>query len=211
MFNEQLQAGSTHLLFGTSFAFLPMLTSAGIRAVSSATPVTIDDQLSRLDHRLSVQICLFVGRHPAVHWGLWLAYIAIPLFIALVLICSPSRSDCARSLALSTAASPFFYSMFPAVGPAWVSTPGAARNCFSSMHMTWALLLLLYAPSRLRWFAGVFVLLTLGATLGLGEHYIIDLVVALPYGVLCAKAANIRWTWSRLGPEPFSQAPAAQE
>ncbi len=60
----------------------------------------------------------------------------------------------------------------------------APRNVMPSLHATWAYLLLLTAWQQgpaARTFAAFFVAGTLFATLGLGEHYAIDLVVAVPF------------------------------
>ena len=45
--------------------------------------------------------------------------------------------------------------------------------------------------------AGLFLILTLLATLGLGEHYLIDLVVAVPYAVAVRAACMNEAGWSR--------------
>jgi predicted membrane-bound spermidine synthase len=58
------------------------------------------------------------------------------------------------------------------------------RNCFPSLHTAWALLIAIYG-SRLGRVAGLFSWLfaglTLLATVGLGLHYVMDLVAALPF------------------------------
>jgi hypothetical protein len=77
--------------------------------------------------------------------------------------------------------------------PVALATPGgvfAPRNAFPSFHLTWALVALLLSwrfgwPARIGF--GLFALLIAAATLALGEHYLIDLVAALP--VLAAIAA----------------------
>jgi PAP2 superfamily len=58
-----------------------------------------------------------------------------------------------------------------------------ARNAIPSLHSAWALLIwwsTRYCRAWTRLVATVFLALTPLATLGLGEHYLIDLVVALP-------------------------------
>ena len=70
--------------------------------------------------------------------------------------------------------------------PVPLATPNgvfAPRNAFPSFHLTWALVALLLAwrfgwPARIGF--GVYALLIGTATLALGEHYLIDLVAALP-------------------------------
>jgi hypothetical protein len=70
------------------------------------------------------------------------------------------------------------------------------RNAMPSLHMTWALLLA-WSARRLalgiRIFAISFAVLTAIATLGTGEHYLVDLVVAFPFALfvyaICAPAS----------------------
>ena len=109
------------------------------------------------------------------------------------------------------------YLVFPAAGPRYIAgpkfpasalslselhqlTPHSVpvdrmfpRNAMPSLHMAWALLVWFNSKSlsRLaRALAFVFVLTTAFDTLGTGEHYLIDLVVAFPFAVavqsLCA-------------------------
>lgn len=60
------------------------------------------------------------------------------------------------------------------------------RNAMPSMHTSWAFLILLATrnmPLIARIGALTFMIATLISTLGLGEHYLIDLVVAIPFTV----------------------------
>jgi hypothetical protein len=109
------------------------------------------------------------------------------------------------------------YFVFPATGPIYVwgaGFPGspqpfatlrevhphtialampAPRNAMPSLHMAWALLLWFSCRpfSRFaRGFALAYVVLTVLATLGTGEHYLVDLVVAVPFSV----AVQALWT-----------------
>ncbi|MGO8833512.1 MAG: phosphatase PAP2 family protein [Roseiarcus sp.] len=75
------------------------------------------------------------------------------------------------------------------------------RNAMPSMHISWALLVFLYTrgfPLWARFYAGAFVFLTACATLGLGEHYLMDLVVAAPLvlAVRALCAAGLNWAES---------------
>ena len=102
-----------------------------------------------------------------------------------------------------------FYNLLPAMGPAHVfgrafpfnvpdythaahlipslvSLPGP-RNAIPSLHMAWVLLAwwnsrTLNMAARL--FVLYFVVFTVFATLGTGEHYLVDLVLAFPFAVL---------------------------
>src|SRR5207247_2117622 len=62
----------------------------------------------------------------------------------------------------------------------------AAPNGIPSVHMATALLIFWFLR---RWWWGsliglVFILLTILATLGLGQHYLFDLICAIPYAAL---------------------------
>jgi hypothetical protein len=114
-----------------------------------------------------------------------------------------------------------FYSLFPALGPAHLfhqqfplhplsmseamrlflePIPLAGyRNAMPSLHMGWALLSWWYCRGLSWWTKSVvlaFVLFTVLATLGTGEHYLIDLVVAFPFAlmVLGTFAFSLPWT-----------------
>ena len=73
-----------------------------------------------------------------------------------------------------------------------IPAPGL-RNAIPSLHATWIFLVFWYARSLSlveKGIAAVLVVLTLFATLGLGEHYFVDLVVALPFTVLILALTN---------------------
>lgn len=62
-----------------------------------------------------------------------------------------------------------------------------ARNAIPSLHLTWVLLVWWNSRSLSRWIRAIamlFVVLTVLATLGTGEHYFIDLVVAFPFSLM---------------------------
>lgn len=67
----------------------------------------------------------------------------------------------------------------------------AARNAMPSMHLTGALLIFLLTAAlnkKIYFYASIlFLFLTAYATLALGEHYVLDLVVALPFSVVFQK------------------------
>ena len=74
--------------------------------------------------------------------------------------------------------------------PTVLAIPGAPRNCMPSLHFTWALLAALEARALALVWRSVFVvfaLLIALATLTLGEHYLVDLIVAIPF-TLCMQA-----------------------
>jgi hypothetical protein len=107
-----------------------------------------------------------------------------------------------------------FFQMCPGLGPLYVfgsrfpahlPAPGqfnlgmyhgaGARNAMPSMHMTWALLVWWSAweLTRLaRFIATGFATLTFLATLGFGEHYLVDLIVAVPFTLLVEAICALR-------------------
>jgi PAP2 superfamily len=97
-----------------------------------------------------------------------------------------------------------FGNRFPASLPAVadltihpVTLASAARNALPSVHFACALLIWWnVARLSLRWrlMAGVFLGMTMLATMGFGEHYLIDLVVAVPFALamqaVCLKSTS---------------------
>ncbi len=114
-----------------------------------------------------------------------------------------------------------FYNLFPALGPAHIFmqdfpwhpmttiqashllcepiTVKGVQNAIPSLHMAWVLLAWWYSRGLSVWERGIalmFVTFTAFATLGTGEHYFIDLVVAYPFSVMIQSlcAFRLRWT-----------------
>ena len=152
-------------------------------------------------------------------------YIGLPMVIGLVyagqLLRDRRRAVSAMIAFLITGpVGVFFYNLFPAVGPIhiflsqfpWKPIPAeqvthlfvepipvaGLRNCMPSLHLGWVLLAWWYSRGLSVWERGIamaFVMFTIFATMGTGEHYLIDLVVAFPFTVflqgLCA--LGLRW------------------
>jgi len=112
-----------------------------------------------------------------------------------------------------------FFNLFPAAGPLHVfgkafpfSPLGseqlrhlllqpipmhALRNAIPSLHMTWVLLAWWNSRGlswRTRCIAFLFLFFTILATLGSGEHYVIDLIVAVPFSLMLESLKSIRST-----------------
>lgn len=116
----------------------------------------------------------------------------------------------------------FLYLAFPAAGPAYLVGPSfpdsplplatlrqlrlqtiplpwqISRNAMPSLHMTWALLVWFNCRPFARWIqrlALLFAFITIFDTLGTGEHYLIDLVVAFPFAIaiqaLCSRSIGL--------------------
>ncbi len=112
-----------------------------------------------------------------------------------------------------------FYPLVPAVGPRWVfpewpwhmpapvdayATPSAAvpRNAMPSLHAAWALLICWGAREAPSWMKALLIpwlVLTLIATLGIGGHYLIDLVAALPLACVAV------WVGGRIAARTFGE------
>jgi len=143
-------------------------------------------------------------------------YIALPIPIALIYVGRLLRfgAKALPSFVALLATGPVgivFYNLLPALGPRhiflgrfpWqpltiseisrlflVPVPGAgAPNAIPSLHMAWVLLVWWYSRGLSWWersVAMIFLVFTVLATLGTGEHYFIDLVVAFPFALLMA-------------------------
>ncbi|MGO9119007.1 MAG: fused MFS/spermidine synthase [Desulfomonilaceae bacterium] len=106
------------------------------------------------------------------------------------------------------------YHFYPVVGPVYAfgeSYPSRApllsdlqmvpimvvpvdRNCMPALHFSWALLQWWHSRSLARWIqytAFVWLIITVLATLGLGLHYLIDLIVAVPFSVAVRGIASL--------------------
>src|SRR6266849_2889708 len=143
-----------------------------------------------------------------------LFYIALPLPLALVYAAhlrlkNKSAFPVMLAFLVTGPLGVLFYNMVPASGPVHIfgqdfpwhpfSTSQAmhtvlatvplkgARNAIPSLHMAWALLVWWNSKGLTRWIrviALAFVIFTVLATLGTGEHYFVDLVVAFPFAVM---------------------------
>jgi hypothetical protein len=80
-----------------------------------------------------------------------------------------------------------------------IAVPDSWRNAMPSMHVTWALLAWSCSLTLQRWvraFCTVFLALTCLATLGLGQHYLADLIVACSFTVAVSAACCVDLPWS---------------
>jgi hypothetical protein len=74
------------------------------------------------------------------------------------------------------------------------------QNAIPSLHMAWVLLAWWYSRGLSVWERGIammFVVFTAFATLGTGEHYFIDLVVAYPFSVMMQSLCAFPLRWSQ--------------
>ena len=177
------------LMYAPMLAAFPFIGYPFGVAVQRLTPHTIDAFLSSIDFGIGLQAYDWTLAHPAWHQVLVWSYVEIGLVGAIAICISPRRRELFAACAIGALTAPIFYVLFPAVGPALPASAG--RNCIPSMHTAWALMFWHYSSRETAPFFFVFLLLTLAATLGLGEHYLIDLVAALPF------TAAVCWLASR--------------
>jgi PAP2 superfamily protein len=113
-----------------------------------------------------------------------------------------------------------FYNLFPATGPIHlfggnfpfhpltieqaarlVAEPIvilAPRNAIPSLHMAWVLLAWWYSRGLSWWSRGIvlaFIVFTVLSTLGTGEHYFIDLIVAFPFTLMIRALCTFSLPW----------------
>ncbi len=153
------------------------------------TPHTIDSSLLRIDVGIGIAVWHWTLTHPALVEMLSVVYYGLGVAAGFSICSSSRRSELFRSCIIAAVFAPLLYIVFPACGPAHMGH-AAARNCIPSLHFSWALLLYLYCSSRLKPVMLAFVLLTGWATMGLGEHYFIDLVVAVLFTFAVCKLAK---------------------
>lgn len=118
-------------------------------------------------------------------------------------------------LPLTGPAYAFFDNQFPdnlphvsAIPAKQVIVPPAFRNAMPSMHLTGALLVWMLSIGLRNWiaimFSTILVLVTAWSTMGMGEHYLIDLLVALPYaaflGTVLIWPERLRQHWRKSVP-----------
>jgi hypothetical protein len=161
---------------------------------------TMDLYLYRADQYLGLDgpsLARWVFATPLLKLVLLAVYQALPLAFAIVWSAERSRVM-VRAVLLAAVAGSVCYRIAPATGPVyafpgfpWVAPQGSGqvlvdmsmpRNCLPSLHFGWALLLLW--NSRGRWlalFASLYLFLMALATVGLGEHYFVDLLASLPF------------------------------
>jgi hypothetical protein len=181
---------------------------AANRMVGALRPDKLDLYIYRLDGLFAFQPSFVVGQFvhslPAVYQvALSVAYGLMPIAIIVIYWasdwCYPEKSGTlARALILNLVlcipcyflvpvAGPFYafpgFPAAPVTGPPHAIRLDALPNGVPSIHFSTALLSAWYARRfRVgRWLGLLYLLATALATLGFGEHYLFDLVVAIPY------------------------------
>ena len=176
--------------------------------VSSKVP-SLDEILWRFDSNfgyVEVPLAKFFMNHPLGNAIIRLSYLGLPLVGIIVYLSLPNSTEIRRKYCIASGLGALvlvFYLVCPAAGPLYllrehfpynapilrVSSPrlipGVSLNCAPSGHVAWALVFLWFGRRycRRRVQAGnlLFLIITCVATLALGEHYVIDLVLAVPF------------------------------
>ena len=154
------------------------------------------------------------ARHLWFRFVALLFYIALPLPLALVYAAhlrqkSKNAFPVMLAFLVTGPLGVLFYNLVPATGPIhifgqnfpWHPLPTSqamqlvlqtvpvkgARNAIPSLHMAWVLLVWWNSKGLSRWIRAIalaFVVFTALATVGIGEHYFVDLVVAFPFALM---------------------------
>lgn len=171
---------------------------------------------------------LFVTNH-SIHAISLLAYVGLAIPITVVyagrLVRFKERAFPAMLAFLITGPlGILFYNLFPACGPHALFQQGfpfnpfpmaqasrllleplavaGPRNAIPSLHLAWALLAWWYSRG-LSWFerliAFAFLAITAFATLGTGEHWFIDLIVAFPFALMIQGLCAYSLSWKEPG------------
>jgi membrane-associated phospholipid phosphatase len=174
------------------------LISGHLRPVTLDGPLRDVDLFLHLDGFALTRLCMAHGWMIDV---LKFVYEALPLALAIAWVADKSDT-LMRACVIGVLLAFPLYMLVPAVGPAFTFTnwpfdggqiiqPAAMypRNCFPSMHFAWAFLLALNTSGRLRWVFGVYAALMAVSTVVSGQHYFVDVAVAIPFTVAVQQIA----------------------
>lgn len=210
------------LLTASFCPVLMIFTNVGLALAVQLSPKVFDLYLYRFDALFGRQVSFLIGQWflhaPALYTLGFLVYGSLPLalVIVFVLYLRGQRMPANPLIVCAVAGVAGFvlYQICPATGPIHVfkaafpeTAPNAGalqaisladvpRNAIPSLHSAWAILILWnlrYAARCVRGIAIAFLAFTLLATLGLGEHYLIDLVVAVPFAVGVQVGCQKQW------------------
>lgn len=158
-------------------------------------------------------VALFVRSVPGLLTVLWLVYQSLVPVVALFVVLQRNEDGHVHGKLLSrfliaAVLGYGIYVLMPGIGPMmafvdvfpwglpeassvtpglFVEHDGAPRNAMPSLHTAWAFLVFIAAWPMGPWLrivGGMFMVATLAATLALGEHYLVDLIVAVPFVVV---------------------------
>lgn len=189
---KESKTARQNLRIGAALPMFVVLTAFANGEIVHFTPRVYDALLLKTDFGISAAVRSFTLAH---HWlavAIGVCYEALPMVVVLAIAASSGleRKRLLWSLCLAAVLAIPCYLLFPAVGPVHAGQPNSPRNCMPSLHLTWAALLWVNTRSgqaRSRWLRGFFLAfigITAFATLATGEHYVLDLVAAVPFTCL---------------------------
>ncbi len=217
------RAAALCVLLFPAYLYLALLA---LNALAAAAPPTFDGMLAIADRSLVGDASFGVGRwladHRAIRSTAYLAYQGAPVVLVagagLYRRRRPRRGfDVLVGVVVAGALGFALYSIVPAAGPIYrwgaafplhpprdiaptLARAGGYPNAMPSVHMACAVIMLAALwPVGLkeRAFGVLFITLTLIATLGFGQHYLIDLIVAVPFGMMAWLVALRPPNWRR--------------
>jgi PAP2 superfamily len=186
-------------------------SAAALDLTSTLHPLTLDGPFLRADRWLgqpSFVVGRWFGAAPPLGQSCAVIYGELPLFLAAVVAMERRRQarwpvEIPSAFVWLGVCGYFLYHLFPVAGPRFaVATwpgrvppleampahaaplPPVPRNCMPSLHTAWVILCAIFArraPLGFRALSWLWVAGTLTATLGLGLHYGVDLIAALPF------------------------------
>lgn len=168
-------------------------------------PHTIDARLWHWDEVLHVDplaVIYFMEAHAGLWYVLQLTYRALPIVMAIVWIAEQNLT-LRRAAAIAGVGGWISAVVFPALGPHWYidGYSYVDRHCIPALECTWALLLALNTRSGLRLALWTYSAALAVAAVLLGEHYLVDLIVAVPYAFAVQWSARGWPAWAaRLRP-----------
>jgi hypothetical protein len=183
--------------------------------VESLCPYKLDGRLYAFDRSLGpsvnlwiAQLCLNSHRLGSFIDG---SYHSLPVFMGIIfgaqLSLASRRFNIFKLVLINSAIGFSLYLVYPAAGPKYAlpGFPGMPEtvpmrpvlldglpNAMPSLHVGLALLVFFLArPWKwLRWIGGGFLMLTVICVFGTGEHYEVDVIVALPYALAVLALAS---------------------
>jgi len=230
--DEKLSTLGAGSVFGYSALFIAFI----LNYTTKLHPQTYDLYLYAADQGYGIPICAwiggFLGGQPVLFRVCAIVYGSLPLAVSLLYAyqrsgAKPLGIRVLPAFLAGGVAVYLLYNILPAAGPYYVfgaafphrlpQAPGldlvrlgdVARNAIPSMHVGCALLIFWNCRRISRWLYGgsaIYLALTVLATIGLGEHYVVDLVAAVPYALAlqaaCAPGglrSRVEWKQSLAG------------
>jgi hypothetical protein len=203
MLRDQKDKTRAELVFALVLnLFYGVLLNIFMGREGSVFPWKYDHVLFRLDAALGIPAASIAPHlQGPLRVPLWIVYqLMVPMMIAWFLLTRYRRvPGIIMAYIAELVSGPVLYTIVPACGPIyafgkqWLSppavAPGAIRlagipNAFPSLHIGTAFVFVMFAPGKLwKAVALVFLFATGLATLSTGEHYLIDWIPGLAFGV----------------------------